>query len=183
MNAWPKTTWTEAGQIFDFVGSAIRHGGAPDELRQPPHAYFGKLVEAGSFHEALYFVGHALPRYESVVWATQTLLASGAVDRTNPLVVAVLRWIDDPCEDLRRRIEQIADDVRVITPAYLLARAAFMSGGSISKPDTPPVLAPADACAKFAVGAVLEAASLSDSAEQFMRQAAELGEGMASQAG
>jgi hypothetical protein len=183
MNIWPKSNWTDAGQIYEFIGGAITHDGPVDALNQPPSDYFSVLMEAGKLRDAVYFVSHALPRYESVVWAAQTLLASGTVDRHNPLVVAVLRWIDDPCEDLRRNVQTLTAAEQIITPAYMLANSVFMSGGSISTPDATPVLAPPNACAKFATGAVLDAAAASGNSAQLLRQAAELGHAMASQAG
>jgi hypothetical protein len=183
MNIWPKTNWTDAGQIFAFIGGAIRHDGPDEALTQPPPVYFQKLVGDGKLYEAIYFISHALPRYESVVWAAQSLLASGSVDRNNPLVVAVLRWIDDPCEELRRKIEELIAEQTIITPEYMLANSAFMSGGSITIPESPPVLAPPDACAKFAAGAVFNAADESENSAQVLRQAADLGNAIASQAG
>ncbi len=183
MNIWPKSSWTDAGQVYKFIGGAITHEGPDDALNQSPPVFFNSLVEEGKFREAVYFISHALPRYESVVWAAQTLLASGTVDRNNPLVVAVLRWIDDPCEELRRKIEELIAEESKITPEYMLANSAFMSGGSISIPESPPVLASADACAKFAAGAVLNAATESADSIQVLRQAADLGDAIASQAG
>jgi hypothetical protein len=181
MNIWPKSAWTDAGQVYEFIAGAITHKDQADALHQPPPLHFKALVDSDRLSEAVFFVGHALPRYESVVWAAQSLLASGTVDRNNPLVVAVLRWIDDPCEDLRRNVQQLALAESVVTSAYMLANAVFMSGGSISIPDGPPVLAPPDSCAKFAVGAVLDAASSSDNPARILRLAAELGDTMASQ--
>lgn len=179
---WPNVRWTDAGQIFEFVGGAIAHSGSPDDLQVAPDAYFKALVEGGRLRDAAFYISHALPRYEGVVWAAQTLLAADAVDRNNPLVIAVLRWIDDPCEDLRRAVEKLLNGEVVTSPAYLLARAAFMSGGSISLPEYPPVLAPPDASAKFAAGAVFDAANASGDPARLLRQAAEMGEAMASQA-
>ena len=175
------TRWTDAHQIFEFVGGAIAHAGPADELQAAPDVYFKALVEGGKFRDAVFFISHALPRYEGVVWAAQTLLAADAVDRNNQLVIAVLRWIDDPCEELRRSVEKLLAGEVVTSPAYMLARAAFMSGGSISLPDYPPVLAPLDASAKFAAGAVFDAAYTSGDPVGVLRQAAEIGDAMASQ--
>ena len=176
------TRWTDARQIFEFIGGAIAHAGSPDELQVAPDAYFKTLVEGGKFRDAVFFISHALPRYEGVVWAAQTLLAAEAVDRNNQLVIAVLRWIDDPCEDLRRAVEKLLTGEVVTSPAYMLAKAAFMSGGSISLAEYPPVLAPPDASAKFAAGAVFDAAFISGNPASLLRQATEIGDAMASQA-
>jgi hypothetical protein len=179
---WPTTRWTDAGQIFEFVGGAIAHAGSPDDLQVAPDAYFKTLIEGGRLRDAVFYVSHALPRYEGVVWAVQALLAADAVDRNNQLVVAVLRWIDDPCEELRRAIERLLNDEVVTSPAYMLAMAAFMSGGSISLPEYPPVLAPPDASAKFAAGAVFDAAYASGNPASLLRQAADIGDALASRA-
>ncbi len=181
MSPWPKSSWTDAGQIFEFIGGAIAHDGPPDALHLAPDAYFKTLVGTGKLRDAVYFVSHALPRYEGVVWAVQTLLAANAVDRNHPLVIAVLRWIDDPCDELRRAAEQLAEAEVTTSPAYMLAKAVFMSGGSISLAEFPPVLPPPGASAKFATGAILDAAYATGDPAEFLRLAAELGDAMASQ--
>ena len=181
--AWPKAPWTDAGQVFAFIGGAIEHQGAADALGLPPGAYFETLIEAGRLRDAVHFVSHALPRYECVVWAAQSLLAAGAVDRGSALVVAVLCWIDDPCEELRRAVERLIEEETLSSPGYWLAKAVFVSGGSVSPPDCPPVLPSPAASAKFAAAAIFEAAAGSsrDSAG-LLRHAASLGDALASQA-
>jgi hypothetical protein len=147
-----------------------------------PAAFFKILLEAGRHRDAVYYISHALPRYECVVWAAQVLLSADAVDRASPLVVAILRWIDSPCEDLRRAVEKLIDEEVVTSPQYMLAKAVFASGGSISLPEYEPVLAPPDASAKFAAAAVFDAANGSGDPAQFLRQSAELGNTVASHA-
>jgi hypothetical protein len=182
MKTWIKTNWTDAGQIFDFIGDAVECDATPDELRAAPDLFFSSLVEQQKLREAVFFVGHALPRYEGVVWATRTLLAAGAIERNTPLLNAILRWIDDPDEDLRRAIKGLADAEDSFAPVRMLAMALFTSGGSISQPDLPPVLASPDASAKYASGAILTAAYATPEPQAVMRQAAEIGHAMASQA-
>jgi hypothetical protein len=182
MNAWKKTSWTDAGQIFEFIGKAIQHDGTEEALKTAPAVYFGGLLAEKKLREAVFFVGHALPRYEGVVWAAQTLLAANLLDRKHPLANAILRWIDDPDEDLRRTVKSLSESEDSFAPMRMLAMAVFTSGGSISQPDLPPVLATADASAKYATGAILTAAYASSDPNAIMRQAAEIGESMASQA-
>jgi hypothetical protein len=181
MNKWNKTSWTDAGQIFDFIGGAIKHEGKAEALKTGPVDYFDALVANGKLREAVFFVGHALPRYEGVVWAAQTMLTANLVDRNHPLMKAVLRWIDDPDDDSRRAVKGYAEKEDSFSPQHMLGMAVFMSGGSISLPDLTPVLAPQDASAKYAVGAVLGAAYATADPKKIMRQAAEIGHAMASQ--
>ena len=182
MNAqekWNRTNWTDAAQIAQFIDPDRVPPGAAG---LPPQSWFGQLLSAGQLNDAVSFMAHALPRYECVIWMARSLIESGAVDRRDPLVVAVLRWIDDPCEDLRRAVEKLLNGEVVTSPAYMLAKAAFMSGGSISLAEYPPVLAPPDASAKFAAGAVFDAAFISGNPASLLRQATEIGDAMASQA-
>jgi hypothetical protein len=182
MNKWNKTAWTDAGQIFDFTGEAAAHRDEGDALKSAPDVYFNTLVSEGKLREAVSFVGHALPRYEGVVWAAQTLLTADLIDRNHPLVKAILRWIDDPDEGHRRAVRGLAETEDSFAPVHMLAMAVFTSGGSISLPDLAPVLAPPNASAKYAVGAVLTAAYATSDPNRIMQQAAEIGDTMASQA-
>jgi hypothetical protein len=178
---WTKSSWTDASQVLGFIGSAIEHDSASAALSVIPHLYFQSLVDTGKSRDAVYFVSHALPRYECVVWAVQALLNAAAIERDHPLVIAILRWIDDPDDDLRRTVKDLADAEDSGSALHMLGMAVFMSGGSVSLPELPPVLAPADACAKYATGALLIAASESSDRSELLRRAAEIGHAMASQ--
>ena len=115
----------------------------------------------------------------AVAWGAQALLEMGAVNRLDPNMVAVLRWIDQPGDGLRREAAELADKTRKDTPAKLLALAVAMSGGSLTAPEFPPVLPPVDTCAKIVFGAIMAGAhSLADPTAALTRALAS-GEAMA----
>ena len=181
MKPWPATSWTDSGQIIAYIGDGIEAADLADRFDLAPDKFFELLLAGKKLREAVYFVGHALPRYEGIVWALQTLLQADALDRSAPLVNTILRWIDGPNDELRRDIQAMADAEAELTPAKLLGMAIFLSGGSISEPDLPPVLAPPSASARVAVGAVLAAAYATKDPHALMLRAAEIGAAMASQ--
>ncbi len=179
MSEWTKVTWSTAEQIAGLIGKTAPR---PPTHDIAPAAFFRTLVDVAKFDEASNFIGHALPRYEAVVWATQTLRTrTEEVPKSeDDLVTSILRWIDDPSDERRRSIRDEADGVGANTPATLLALAVYFSGGSISEPDLPPVLPPPDACGKFASAAVLTAAYAQPDSKDMLRNALRIGETIAS---
>jgi len=152
---WPLSAWSDAGLLAalidpDTVPEAA-HGVAPAQ-------WFAMLREQGRVFEATTFLAHALPRYECVVWAARTLIESGALVRSDPLVGATLRWIDDPSDHLRRAAGEAADRSGRARAGELLCQAVFYSGGSIAPEDLAAVNAPPQTCARMAAGAVLTGA-------------------------
>ena len=174
---WQRSSWSDAGQIVALIDPDREDGGAAG---QPLHAWYGELRGAGKLREAVEFVAHALPRYECVVWATRSLIELGAVDRHDPLMLAVLRWIDDPRDRQRRAAADLADATRKDSPALLLARAVHLSGGSLAPEDLPPIQPAPDVCAKMAGAAVLSGAYLQADPQAALMRALELGNSIAS---
>lgn len=183
MKPWPATSWTDSGQIVSHIGDAVAVGDLADKFHLTPDKFFELLLAGKKYREAVYFVGHALPRYEGIVWALQSLLQAGVLDRSKPITNAILRWVDGPNDELRRKIQALGEAEGDFTPAAMLAMAVFMSGGSISEPDLPPVLAPPGASARLAAGAVLTAAYATAQPREAMLQAAQIGTAMAGQNG
>lgn len=181
MGHWSKVSWTTARQIIELMGEDAVDAADARMLAEPPEAYFRKLVADGKLSEAVKFVGLALPRYEGIVWAVQSLLSQDAMPRTSPLVTTALRWIDDPDDGLRRNVYALASKERKLTPARLIGEAIFFSGGTISEPDLPPVL-PAPEMSGHMVGyAVIVAGHQSDKAVDLYRTALAAGEKFAEQ--
>lgn len=174
--SWNRTTWSDAAQISALID--------PDDVpeaaaQHPPHVWFAQLVEQGRLADAVIFLAHALPRYECAAWGAQALLDIGAVDRLDPLMVAVLRWIDQPSDALRRDAGNLADATRRSTPPKLLAQAVMMSGGSIAPPDLHPILPSAGICAALVAGAILGGVKNLPDPDKALRRAIELGEALA----
>ena len=155
MANWTLSTWTDAAQLAASVNPRAVPNGAAG---MAPPTWFAQLRDSGEAADAVSFIAHAMPRYECVVWAMRALLDIAAVERTDPRVVAALRWIDNPSDGLRRDAGELAEGLDDDHPAALLCQAIFLAGGSLSGEDLPPVQPPPDVCAKLATAAVLSAA-------------------------
>lgn len=173
---WTRSTWTDAALLAEAVNPRKVPDGAAGK---PPHEWYANLVEGNRLFEAVEFVAHALPRYECAVWGAQALLELGVVDRLDPVMVAILRWIDEPSDALRRVCHAEAEKVADNTPAKFLAQAVFLSGGSMAPEDLEPVLPPPDVCAKLTAGSVLSAAYACAEPNAAIKSALRLGEAMA----
>jgi hypothetical protein len=176
MTVWAKTGWSNAAQVLGLVGKPFEID-ADDML--PPDAYCRQLVDAAQLGNAATFIGHALPRYETIVWAVQALRTSAPNGATDPVLTEILRWVDDPTDERRRAIFALADAAGGDSATSLLGYAVFMSGGSISGPDLPAILPPADVCAKLACGAVLKAAYSAGDPQAALLSAIKIGESVA----
>lgn len=178
MKSWAKVGWSNAEQVLGVIGKPV---GDDDGRGLPPDAYFAKLVETGQLERATTFVSHALPRFETIMWAVQALRTRLPEGRSDPIVTEVLRWIDDPTDERRRTIHAMAESAGGSSAQALLGYAVFMSGGSISEPDLPAVLPPVDVCAKLAAAAVLKAAFADADPQMALRDAVSIGDNIARQ--
>ncbi len=178
MSDWGAIQWTEAAQVASLMAA-----GAPVTNGASPQAHYDELMSRQQVREAVDFLGHALPRYEGIVWAAQSLKNIGDelhpdTPRT-PLMTAIMRWIDDPSDEQRRALGALAEEGDSTDPESLLANAVYFSGGSIAPPDLEPVLPPNDVSARFSTGAVIVAAHRCEKPEPMLRIAADLGTAIA----
>jgi hypothetical protein len=170
---WTKSAWRDAGQLLVVVDPDAVD---PRANGRPLDEWFAQLRNDGKLAEAVQFVAHALPRYECVVWAAQSLLETDAIDRQDPLAKAVLRWIDDPYDSKRREAMQLAEQPAANDAVRFLANAVAFSGGSLAPEDMPAVQPAPDVCAKLAAAAVLTGAYALDDPEAVLRRSLDLGE-------
>ncbi|MEP7222374.1 MAG: hypothetical protein ABI673_06860 [Novosphingobium sp.] len=177
MTAWNHSPWTDAGQLTLVIDP---DNPAQDAQGQTLPAWFARLKDDGDLDGALEFLAHALPRYECVVWAAQALLETGIANRNDPLMIAVLRWIDSPDDTMRRTAGEAGDEAKKTTPAKLLCDAVFLSGGSLAPVEFPAVQPDPYLCARMAaISVVLGAHTLPDP-DGAMRRALAIGEAMVS---
>lgn len=173
---WTRSPWTDAALLAEMV----HPDKVPtDAVGKAPHDWYGELVATNRLMEAIEFLAHGLPRYECAVWTAHALLEMDAVDRLDPLMVAVLRWIDEPSDKHRRICGDLAEKVRKDGPASLLSHAIMYSGGSVLPEDLDPVLPPPDVCAKLAGAALLSGAFDRPDPQAALRNSLRLGENVA----
>ncbi|MFO0823560.1 MAG: hypothetical protein U0792_10660 [Gemmataceae bacterium] len=111
----------------------------------PTREFFHTLVAAGHLADARRLLAHAMPPRRSIWWATLCLHhAAEQVPFETPeetqAFEAALRWVVGPSEATRRVAEVAAWNAEPTTAAGILAMACFLSGGSISRPELPPVI-------------------------------------------
>lgn len=159
MKTWSRVKWTEAAQIAERLEWKQDLGAA---AAGSPENFFSGLRREGRLHEAAFFLGQALPRFETVAWAARAVRdLTGLAPPPGPdadALKAALLWVQDPSEGRRRAAWDAAGLAEDQAPERLAALAAFFSGGSIAPADCPPVPAPQEAAGRFAAGAVLVAA-------------------------
>jgi|GEM_PF-1941293 hypothetical protein len=175
-STWARSAWTDAALLSARIDPDTT---VTQAAGQPLHAWFATLVSQDKLFDAALFLGSALPRFECVVWGTQVLLEMAVIDRQDPIVVAVLRWIDQPSDALRRHAGDLAEATRRESPARKLGMAVLMSGGSLAPDGLAPVLPPLGTCAMLIAGAVFSGAYSRPDSKMAMHRALVAGEAIA----
>ena len=179
MGEWKTIRLTEAAQVHALLDDEAR-AQPDDELAL--RAYYDEAKATDSMF-ALDIIGHALPRREVIAWAAG-LLDSGARERplgprNQQALDCVLRWLGDPEDEYRRAAFEAAEQASSDSPARLLGMAVFMSGGSLSPEDAPPVLPDPVTCNRLAIAAVKAEAYRGEDADAFVAHALDAAEAAA----
>lgn len=159
---WDAVRWTRATQItehFDLSEDAAALA-APDDV---PEHYFELLRDAGALDDAIRFMAFALPRRICIAWGHACIARTARDAKLKPADVAaysaVGAWLKDPSEEQRWIAHRAAQSADFKTAEAVLAFAVFVSGGSLSPPESPQqVPAPPDMSPRLVSGAVLLAA-------------------------
>lgn len=142
--------------------------------------YLEKLVAAGLTVDALRVLALALPKPEAVWWACvcirQAVPKPWLVACENALDAAE-KWAKDPGEANRRACGSVAEAAGWDTAQGCAAGAAWLSGGSLSPPNLPPVQPREDLTGQTLAGALRLAAAF-DPANTAARIAAFVQTGM-----
>ena len=175
--AWRRSPWTDAGQIAAILAP---EEGPGEALGKSLPEWFAGLIATDETSAAVSFLAQALPRYECVVWAAQGLLEIGAMDRSDPLATAILRWVDNPDDQLRRSAAALTEQEPRATAARFLAHAIFFSGGSLAPPEMPAVQPPPEVCGKLVAAAIVTGVYSLPDPGPAMRRVLSIGEKIAS---
>lgn len=129
-----------------------------------PKAYFEALLAADHLADARRLLAHTLRPESAVWWAILCLEHSRKEkgfdnDHEQAAFDAVGHWLVGPSETNRRAAESAGWKARPTTAAGILALAAFLSGGSISRPGLPTVLPARHVCGRLC-GVVVYLASV-----------------------
>jgi hypothetical protein len=178
MRRWKQVKWTEAGQVAAILGWP-----ASEQDADAPETVFDRLRQEGRDDDAAMFLGQALPRFEVVAWAAQSVrdLVPGDVSiKDAEALKAALLWLQDPSDNRRRAAFDAAAEAGDTSPQRMCALAVFFSGGSMAPADLEPLLAPKDTAGTFAAAAVLTAATKSGRRQEGLSAALSLGDVLAS---
>lgn len=148
--------------------------------------YLQRLIEQQLYADAVRFLAHALPKREATWWAC--LCARKALtEKSSPHDLKAIElaeaWVYKPVEENQKPTLAAAEAGAFKTPASWAAMAAFWSGDNISP--TPYAIIPPDEklYAKAVVGAVILAATKSETSkindhyQLFLRQGLNIASG------
>jgi hypothetical protein len=160
MTEWNRVKWSEAAQVIEQLDWAP----APDDVgREPPELYFQNLRKTSRLEDAVFFLGMALPRQETVAWAARSvrdILEGRERPRADvDALRAALLWVQDPSEPRRRAAFEAAKLANHACAERLAAMAVFLSGGSLAPENVQPVPGPSDVAGRIGAGAILVAAA------------------------
>jgi len=98
--------------------------------------YINRVAADREADDVVKFIGFALPRRCSVWWSVQCLRSEvSAVDEEPGMLDAVTQWVQQPTDESRRQLMQMAEEVDMATAASWTAAAVFWSHGSMAPPD------------------------------------------------
>jgi len=181
MAGWSQVKWTQAGQIADLIGNPS----GIDDRDASPEAGYRQLRSRGDLNRAIRYIAHALPRFEAVAWAASLLderSRSTPLDaRERQALDHAIRWVEEPTDEYRRATFEAGEGTSEDSPERLLASAVFMSGGSISEVDLPPVQPSQQICGQLAAAAVMIAAYRSSDPAAALAAACDLGDKVAAE--
>jgi len=160
MSEWTRVKWSEAAQVIELLDWATP---SPEVGRMPPQTYFQDLRKASRLEDAVFFLGLALPRHETVVWAARSVRdISEGRERSRAeadALKAALLWAQDPSELRRRAAFEAAKLAHHASAERLAAMAVFLSGGSLGPENVQAAPPPNDVAGKIGAGAILVAAA------------------------
>ena len=126
-----------------------------------PREYLQALLDGKKYVAGIDFLAHALPLREGIWWGCLCLQhafgdALSPVDRA--AAIAAVHWVLRPGEEVRAAARAPAEAAGATSVAGALASAAFLSGGNVAPPGTPPAPPAPFAYAKAVARAVKLAA-------------------------
>lgn len=177
---WEAVRLTEARQVAALMGIDIDDRPPADV---PVQTHYDALRAGNRRSAALEYLGHALPRLEAIAWAARIVADTAASDPPSPrarhALDVALRWLEEPTEAHRRAASDAAEAISRPVAERLLASAVFFSGGSIAAANASPVIPPDHVAARYAVGAISEAARRATDPGAALDSALALGERIA----
>jgi hypothetical protein len=122
-----------------------------------PREYLAALLDGKKYVPGIEFLAHALPLREGIWWGCLCLQHAFG-DALSPFdraaAIAAVQWVLRPGEDTRTAARVPSEAAGPASVAGALASAAFLSGGNVAPPGTPPTAPALFAYAKAVARAV-----------------------------
>jgi len=146
------------------------------ELATPevaPPDFLNTLEERQLYYDAILFLAHIMEPKPSIEWACKAiheLQPPGEPIAGQDCLTIAETWLKAPADPLRFTARDTAEKSGLEAPADCVAMAVYLSGGSVTPPDTPEVDPPPYGAQRLCSGAILMAAVLNDPQHVVERQ-------------
>lgn len=146
------------------------------ELAKPeaaPPEFLNTLEERELYYDAILFLAHTMESKPAIEWACKAiheLQPEGQPIAGQECLTASEAWLKAPADPLRFAARDIAEKSGLEAPADCVAMAVYLSGGSVTPPNTPEVDPPPYGAQRLCSGAVLMAAVLNQPENVVERQ-------------
>ncbi|MCC6591280.1 MAG: hypothetical protein IT168_31635 [Bryobacterales bacterium] len=147
------------------------------EKEIPPGKFVDKLEDEGLLHDAILFVAQMMSPSDAIKWACATVHAlqpEGKPVDGQASLTAAEAWIKAPVDPTRWAAKDAADASGMTHATDCIAMAVFLSGGSITPPESPEVSPPPHAAQSLCSGAILLTAVANEPHNATERQRAAL---------
>jgi hypothetical protein len=140
---------SEAANLTENANALLREDSTPS-------AFLDSLQEHGLYEDAVRFLAHHLAIGAGIKWAVASVRELQPPDQKdrNEALDAADQWIKTPSDPARRAAKSAVDRAKDTSAGELAALAVFMSGGSITPPESPDVYPPPYAAHKMVAGSV-----------------------------
>jgi hypothetical protein len=112
-------------------------------VRSQNCAEFLKVLDDQRLYpDGIRFAAAALPKPQGLWWGCLCVWETcrpKPPPKEHAALRAVVNWLKQPGEERRRAAEKASNDAGLDCPGGMLALATFLTGGSMSLPDLPPV--------------------------------------------
>jgi hypothetical protein len=122
-----------------------------------PEVFLAELEKQELYEDAVSFWAHKLTPADGVKWALACMRELESPEqkaRKNESLAAADRWVLAPGDDARWAAKNAADKSVDTPPADILAHGIFLSGGSVTPPQSPEIQPPPFAAQKLIAGSV-----------------------------
>lgn len=127
----------------------------------PPPGFLNTLEQHTLYSDAILFLAHTMESRPAIEWACKAICELQPEDQPvagQECLAAAQAWLQAPADPLRYAARDAAETSGLEAPADCVAMAVYLSGGSVTPPDTPEVDPPPYSAQRLCSAAILMAA-------------------------